>query len=143
MSLSSKQENYQITEIEVRSGSLIPGKRDSQLILMGFLSRLHLNKPLFPLDLELQYHFLYKVGVDARNYEFLLYLVTLNLLNPKDGDTEIASNSITLLISSMENNQGISAICGETVLRNPTQTWVTMIQNYEYWYSCRLTKAHP
>ncbi|KAJ3355760.1 hypothetical protein HDU91_005652 [Kappamyces sp. JEL0680] len=108
------------------------GKRDSQLILMGFLSRLHMQKPLCPLDLEIQYHFLYKVGVDARNFEFLLYL---------DGDTEIATDSISLLVSSMENHQGISAICGETVLRNPSQSWVTMIQVYEYWITHNLSKS--
>lgn len=48
------------------------GKRDSQLLVLSFLSRLHLGKELTPLDLELQYHFLYCIGIDAKAFEFLL-----------------------------------------------------------------------
>jgi chitin synthase len=35
----------------------------------------------------------------------------------------------------------ISGICGETVLRNPSQSWVTMIQVYEYWITHNLAKT--
>jgi hypothetical protein len=95
------------------------GKRDSQLLLLSFLSRLHRNDELCPLDLEIQYHLLYALGMDGRVFEFLLWV---------DGDTLLDPDSLALFVSTMENDSGISGICGETVLRNPSESWVTMIQ---------------
>ena len=97
------------------------GKRDSQLVVLSFLSRLHRDDHLSPLDLEIQYHLLYALGMDGRVFEFLLWV---------DGDTLLDKDSLALFVSTMENDSGISGICGETVLRNPSESWVTMIQVY-------------
>ena len=87
---------------------------DSQLVLMDFLSRVHLEKPLCPLDLELQYVFVKKIGLvldsrafmtnlkyrlDSRVYEFLHWV---------DGDTTVDAQSLALFVSCMENDSLIS-----------------------------------
>jgi chitin synthase len=86
---------------------------------MKFLSEIHLDRPMNPIELELGFHFNEKIGIDPRNYEFLMWI---------DGDTEIGEDSLSRLVSAMENDSTISGICGETELRNPSDSWVTMIQ---------------
>jgi chitin synthase len=95
------------------------GKRDSQLILMQYLSRAHAQQEMNPLELELHYHFIYKLGVDPRNYEFLLWV---------DSDTEIFPDSLSRYVSYMTTDISLAGICGETQLRNEDDSWVTMIQ---------------
>jgi chitin synthase len=108
------------------------GKRDSQLILMQFLSRLHSQEPMNPLELEINRHFIYRVGIDARNFEFLLYL---------DSDTEIYPDSIAHFVAHMTADSSIAGICGETLLRNEQKSWITMIQVYEYFITHHLAKS--
>lgn len=52
------------------------GKRDSQIIMMKFLNRLHYNRPMVPLELELTRHIQTYIGVDPIVYEYTL--VSLN-----------------------------------------------------------------
>ncbi|KAI8896701.1 chitin synthase-domain-containing protein [Globomyces pollinis-pini] len=108
------------------------GKRDSQLILMNFLSKCHADMPLNPLELELKYHFHYRIKVDPRNYEFLLWM---------DSDTTIYPDALSRFVSHMAKDSSISGICGETLLRNEDESWVTMIQVYEYFITHHLAKS--
>jgi chitin synthase len=114
------------------------GKRDSQLVLMQYLSRVHLQKDMSPLDLEIHYHFIYKLGMDPRNYEFLLWV---------DSDTEIFPDSLSRYVSYMTTDVSTAGICGETLLRNEGDSWVTMIQVslsnkvYEYFIQHHLAKS--
>ncbi|KAK9460553.1 chitin synthase-domain-containing protein [Lipomyces oligophaga] len=108
------------------------GKRDSQMLLMRFLNRVHYNAPMSPLELELYHQIRNVIGVSPTFYELLLQV---------DADTEVAPDSATRMVSAFLHDQKIIALCGETSLSNAKQTIITMIQVYEYYISHHLAKA--
>ncbi|KAI8995084.1 chitin synthase-domain-containing protein [Gaertneriomyces semiglobifer] len=108
------------------------GKRDSQLLLMQFLSRVHQNAEMTPLELELYRHMAEVIGIHPSMYELMLMV---------DADTEVAPNSLTQMVHAMMHDKSIIGLCGETVLANANRSWVTRIQVYEYFISHHLTKA--
>ncbi|KAI8914285.1 glycosyltransferase family 2 protein [Gorgonomyces haynaldii] len=108
------------------------GKRDSQLILMHFLSRVHQDEPMSPLELELLYHMRHKLGIEPTKYEYLFQI---------DGDTLVQPQSLSCLVSTMQRDTLIAGLCGETKIRNETASWVTMIQVYDYFVSHHLSKS--
>ncbi|OUM68725.1 glycosyltransferase family 2 protein, partial [Piromyces sp. E2] len=108
------------------------GKRDSQMILMRYLHNVHHNYPMTPLELELYHQMKNVIGVDPSFYEYILMV---------DADTVVLEDSLNMLISSMVRDSRIMGICGETQLDNEKDTWVTMIQVYEYFISHHLSKA--
>ncbi|KAJ3180810.1 hypothetical protein HDU85_003891 [Gaertneriomyces sp. JEL0708] len=108
------------------------GKRDSQLILMKFLSHVHFNQPMCPLELELYHQMKNVIGVDPSFYEYIFMV---------DADTEVMPDSLNRLVSSMARDSKIAGICGETQISNERDTWVSMIQVYEYFISHNMAKA--
>ncbi|KAI8330035.1 chitin synthase-domain-containing protein [Blakeslea trispora] len=108
------------------------GKRDSQMILMNFLNRVHFDSEMTPLELEMYHQIKNVIGVNPSFYEYILMV---------DSDTEVMDYSLNYLISSMLHDGRIIAICGETALANENQSWTTMIQVYEYYISHYLSKA--
>ena len=107
------------------------GKRDSQLIIQGMLNRIHHNREPCALDIALVKS-LYEQGLPAKDIEYLMCI---------DADTRVDSNSIAHMVYSMEEDKSILACCGETQVDNKTQSWVTMIQIFEYYSSHHLKKA--
>lgn len=108
------------------------GKRDSQMILMRFLNRVHYNQPMTPLELELHHQIRNVIGVNPTFYEFLLQI---------DADTVVAPDSATRFVSAFVNDTKLIAVCGETALTNAKASFITMMQVYEYYISHNLTKA--
>ncbi|CAH0035910.1 unnamed protein product [Clonostachys rhizophaga] len=108
------------------------GKRDSQMVLMSFLNRVHHNAPMNPLELELFHHINTIIGVDPQLYEFLLMV---------DADTCVDEDALNHLVAACTENTKIAGICGETTLANDQRSWWTMIQIYEYFISHHLAKA--
>lgn len=115
------------------------GKRDSQMLLMRWLSRVHFNQPQAPLELEIHHNVRNVIGVEPSFYEFVLMV---------DADTglcfltlEVSVDSLNRLVSSMTRDSKILGICGETRISNEQKSWVTMIQVYEYYISHHLSKA--
>ena len=108
------------------------GKRDSQLILMRFLSRVHFNAEMTPLELEIFHCLKNVIGVHPSFYEYVLMV---------DADTEVLPDSLTRLVSTMMHDSKIMGMCGETLLSNEKDSWITMIQVYEYFISHHLAKA--
>ncbi|KAG0175476.1 hypothetical protein DFQ30_006669 [Apophysomyces sp. BC1015] len=108
------------------------GKRDSQLILMQFLNRVHFDAPMVPLQLEIYHQMKNVIGVNPSFYEFVLMM---------DADTDVMPDGLTYLVASMVHDSKIIGICGETLLANEKDTWVTMIQVYEYFISHYMIKA--
>ncbi|KAK4631096.1 Chitin synthase 5 [Fulvia fulva] len=108
------------------------GKRDSQMILMRFLNRVHYNLPMTPLELELHHQIRNVIGVNPTFYEFLLQI---------DADTVVAPDSATRFVSAFVNDTKLIAVCGETALTNAKASMITMMQVYEYYISHNLTKA--
>ncbi|ROT38740.1 chitin synthase [Sodiomyces alkalinus F11] len=108
------------------------GKRDSQILLMSFLNRVHHRAPMNPLELEMFHQINNIIGVDPELYEYLLMV---------DADTCVREDSLNRLVAACANDGKIAGICGETGLQNDEKTWWTMIQVYEYFISHHLAKA--
>lgn len=108
------------------------GKRDSQLIVMRFLSKLHQRSPMSPLELELCRGCYQDLKIDLRSFEFLMMI---------DADTEVFTDSLNRLLAACVHDSKIIGICGETRIKNEKETWVTMIQVYEYFISHHMSKA--
>jgi len=108
------------------------GKRDSQILLLSFLNRVHHRSPMSPLELEMFHQINNIIGVDPELYEYLLMV---------DADTSVKEDSLNRLVASCANDAKIAGICGETSLENEEHSWWTMIQVYEYYISHHLAKA--
>lgn len=108
------------------------GKRDSQILLMQFLNRVHHRSPMSPLELEMFHQINNVIGVDPELYEYLFMV---------DADTMVKEDSLNRLVAACANDAKIAGICGETSLENEERSWWTMIQVYEYYISHHLAKA--
>ncbi|KAM0472860.1 hypothetical protein ACHAPX_008537 [Trichoderma viride] len=108
------------------------GKRDSQILLMSFLNRVHHRSPMNPLELEMFNQINNVIGVDPELYEYLLMV---------DADTCVQEDSLNRLVAACAHNGKIAGICGETSLENDQKSWWTMIQVYEYYISHHMAKA--
>ena len=108
------------------------GKRDSQILLMSFLNRVHHRSPMSPLELEMFHQINNIIGVDPELYEYLFMV---------DADTKVKEDSLNRLVAACAHDAKIAGICGETSLENEERSWWTMIQVYEYYISHHLAKA--
>jgi chitin synthase len=108
------------------------GKRDSQMILMRFLNRIHYNLPMSPMELEMHHQIRNIIGVNPTFYEYILQV---------DADTMVAPDSATRFVSAFLSDTRLIGVCGETALSNAKTSMVTMIQVYEYYISHNLIKA--
>ena len=108
------------------------GKRDSQMVMMRFLNRVHCNAALNPLELEIYHQMRNIIGVNPTFYEFILQI---------DADTVVAADSASLMVSAFINDTRLLGVCGETALSNAKSSFITMMQVYEYYISHNLSKA--
>ncbi|RDA95156.1 hypothetical protein CP533_1929 [Ophiocordyceps camponoti-saundersi (nom. inval.)] len=108
------------------------GKRDSQMVIMRFLNRVHYNLAMSPLELEMYHQIRNIIGVNPTFYEFMLQI---------DADTVVAPDSATRMVSAFLDDTRLIAVCGETALTNAKSSFITMIQVYEYYISHNLSKA--
>jgi chitin synthase len=108
------------------------GKRDSQLVLMQFLNRIHYNAPMNHMQLEMYHQMKNVIGISPEMYDYVLMV---------DADTEVMPDGLNYLVSSMSHDAKIIGVCGETTLANEKDTWVTMIQVYEYFISHHMIKS--
>ncbi|KAI9630844.1 hypothetical protein KEM48_013614 [Puccinia striiformis f. sp. tritici PST-130] len=69
------------------------GKRDSQILLMKFLNRVHFDAPMCPLELEICHQIKNVIGVDPQLYEFVLFTI--------DADTEVYPDALNRLVSAL------------------------------------------
>ncbi|KAJ1832615.1 hypothetical protein LPJ63_003395 [Coemansia sp. RSA 2711] len=108
------------------------GKRDSQIMLMGFFNKVHFDLPMTPLELEIYHQIKNVIGVNPNLYEYVLMI---------DADTVVMPDSLNRMVRSMLHDVKIMGLCGETRLANAKSSWITMMQVYEYFISHHLTKA--
>ncbi|WVR03103.1 hypothetical protein IAU60_000093 [Kwoniella sp. DSM 27419] len=108
------------------------GKRDSQVLLMQYLNRVHFDAPMSPLELEIYHQMRNVIGIDPAFYEYIFQV---------DADTTVMPDSLNRMISCASDDQKIIGICGETKVANEKESLTTMIQVYEYYISHHLTKA--
>ncbi|PPQ74695.1 hypothetical protein CVT26_007605 [Gymnopilus dilepis] len=108
------------------------GKRDSQILLLHYLNRVHFDLPMSPLELEIYHQMRNVIGIDPAFYEYIFTV---------DADTTVTPESLNRLVASSADDSKIIGICGETKLTNEEGSWWTMIQVYEYYISHHLSKA--
>ncbi|KAF9463705.1 glycosyltransferase family 2 protein [Collybia nuda] len=108
------------------------GKRDSQILLLHYLNRVHFDAPMSPLELEVYHQMRNVIGIDPAFYEYIFTV---------DADTTVTPDSLNRLVASSADDSSIIGICGETKLENEEGSWWTMIQVYEYYISHHLSKA--
>ncbi|KAJ5899997.1 hypothetical protein N7495_004741 [Penicillium taxi] len=108
------------------------GKRDSQIILMSFLQKVMFDERMTELEFEM-FNGLWNVtGLPPDFYEMVLMV---------DADTKVFPDSLTHMVSAMVKDPDIMGLCGETKIANKTDSWVTMIQVFEYFISHHQAKA--
>ncbi|KAJ7038600.1 chitin synthase-domain-containing protein [Mycena alexandri] len=107
-------------------------KRDSQILLMHYLNRMHFDAPVSPLELEIYHQMRNVIGIDPAFYEYIFTI---------DADTNITPDSLNRLVASAADDLSIISIRGETKLQNEDESWWTMIQVYEYQLSHHLSEA--
>ncbi|KAF9426234.1 Chitin synthase, class 3, partial [Podila epigama] len=108
------------------------GKRDSQIILMGFLQHVMFDERMTSFEYEL-FNTIWRVtGVAPDRYEIVLMV---------DADTKVYPDSLSRMIAAMAHDHEIMGLCGETKIANKTDSWVTMIQVFEYYISHHMSKA--
>ncbi|KAI9812449.1 MAG: Chitin synthase, class 3 [Pycnora praestabilis] len=108
------------------------GKRDSQIILMSFLQKVMFDERMTELEFEI-FNGLWKItGISPDFYEIVLMV---------DADTKVFPDSLTHMISAMVKDPEIMGLCGETKIANKKDSWVSMIQVFEYFISHHLAKS--
>jgi chitin synthase len=108
------------------------GKRDSQIILMSFLQKVMFDERMTELEFEM-FNGMWRItGISPDFYEIVLMV---------DADTKVYPDSITNMISAMVKDPEIMGLCGETKIANKRQSWVSMIQVFEYFISHHLSKS--
>ncbi|KAJ1512665.1 hypothetical protein HMI55_006147 [Coelomomyces lativittatus] len=108
------------------------GKRDSQIILMDFFSKILFDDRLSPLQIDLFIKISVLAKVHPSNFEICLMV---------DADTKVDPESLSKMVTCMAQDPTIMGLCGETRIENKSQTWVTRIQVFEYYISHHLGKA--
>ncbi|KAJ2689715.1 Chitin synthase, class 3 [Coemansia spiralis] len=108
------------------------GKRDSQIILMSFLQRVMFDERMTELEYELFNAMWNVTGVTPDNFEIVLMV---------DADTKVYVDSLTRMVKAMVDDPTIMGQCGETKIANKTDSWVTMIQVFEYYIAHHQAKA--
>ncbi|KAI9806993.1 MAG: Chitin synthase, class 3 [Piccolia ochrophora] len=108
------------------------GKRDSQIILMSFLQKVMFDERMTELEFEM-FNGIWKItGMSPDFYEIVLMV---------DADTKVFPDSLTHMISAMIKDPEIMGLCGETKIANKRESWVSMIQVFEYFISHHLSKS--
>ncbi|MCO5565642.1 hypothetical protein L7F22_019316 [Adiantum nelumboides] len=108
------------------------GKRDSQVLLMAFMQKVMFDERMTLLEYEF-FNSIWRVtGVSPDQYEIVLMV---------DADTKVFPDSLSRMVACMVEDPEIMGLCGETKIANKTETWVTMIQVFEYYISHHQTKA--
>lgn len=114
----------------IKSGNR--GKRDSQVLLMAFLQKVMFNERMTDFEHVLYYTIWQLTKRDVMDYEAVLMV---------DADTRIRADSVRHMVSCLVKDPMIMGICGETQIANKSDSWVTMIQVFEYFISHHLTKS--
>ncbi|WOO78852.1 Chitin synthase 3 [Vanrija pseudolonga] len=108
------------------------GKRDSQIVVMGFLQKVMFDERMTTFEYEFFNAIWRCTGVTPDRYETVLCV---------DADTKVFPDSVSRMNACMVNDTEIMGLCGETKIANKRETWVTMIQVFEYYISHHQTKA--
>src|SRR5258708_1276083 len=113
------------------------GKRDSQILLMHYLNRVHFDSPMSPLKLEIYHQIRNVIGIDPAFYEYIFTVDAdtvmwlhhrMRILTDYCASQTVTPESLNRLVASAADDSSIIGICGETRLKNEEDSWWTMIQ---------------
>jgi chitin synthase len=108
------------------------GKRDSQVILMSFFSKILYGDRLSDLDFEIYRKMLELFPLfKPEDFEILLMV---------DADTIVKEDALIKIVSAFEKDPKIMGLCGETQILNKGESFITQIQVFEYYISHHLAK---
>jgi chitin synthase len=71
------------------------------MILMRFLNKVHYQAPMSPLEVEMYNHIKNSIGIHPFFYEYIFMV---------DADTEVSSDSLKRLVSSMVHDSRVRKI---------------------------------
>ncbi|KAL0574932.1 Chitin synthase, class 3 [Marasmius crinis-equi] len=108
------------------------GKRDSQIVLMAFLQKVMFDERMTTFEYEFFNNIWRVTGVSPDHYQLVLCV---------DADTKVFPDSVTRMVSCMVHDPEIMGLCGETKIANKADSFVTMMQVFEYYISHHMTKA--
>jgi len=108
------------------------GKRDSQVIVMSFFSKILYGDRMSELDFEI-YQKMQEMFPKFKPEDFEIVMMV-------DADTSVRSDALIKIVSAFEKDPKIMGLCGETEILNKNESWVTRIQVFEYYISHHLTK---
>jgi chitin synthase len=114
------------------------GKKDSALIIYETIEYLH--NEYYNEKFHISYthiinyiqHTLTIKDDEINNYNYMLIL---------DCDTEIEKDGLLVLLNYMKNNNNCITVCGQTVVKNVYDSFITIIQSFEYFISHLLLKT--
>ncbi|KAJ3280248.1 Chitin synthase, class 3, partial [Borealophlyctis nickersoniae] len=108
------------------------GKRDTQVLLMQFLTKVMFDDRMTELEFDI-FHKLWTItGLHPDRYETVLMV---------DADTRVYPDALTHMVACLVKDPKVMGLCGETKVHNKWASWVTMIQVFEYYVSHHLSKA--
>ncbi|KAI8825355.1 chitin synthase-domain-containing protein [Chytriomyces cf. hyalinus JEL632] len=108
------------------------GKRDSQVLLMNFLAKVMFDDRMTELEFDIFFKLFTITGVNPEKYEAVLMV---------DADTRIYPDALSHMIACLLKDDRVMGLCGETKISNKWDSWVTMIQVFEYFISHHMTKS--
>ncbi|KAI8621140.1 chitin synthase-domain-containing protein [Chytriomyces sp. MP71] len=108
------------------------GKRDSQVLLMNFLAKVMFDDRMTELEFDIFFKLFTITGVNPEKYEAVLMV---------DADTRIYPDAVSHMIACLLKDDRVMGLCGETKISNKWDSWVTMIQVFEYFISHHMTKS--
>ncbi|KAJ3067286.1 hypothetical protein HDU98_009522 [Podochytrium sp. JEL0797] len=108
------------------------GKRDSQVILMNFLCKVMFDDRMTELEFDIFFKLFTITGVNPEKYECVLMV---------DADTRIYPDSLSHMVACLLRDDRVMGLCGETKILNKWDSWVTMIQVFEYFVSHHMSKG--
>ena len=116
------------------------GKRDSQIILMDFLSKVMFNERLSPLQFDLftkLSHIMTVQNLSTKKVTPDMFEIVLMV----DADTKVMTDSLSRMVAVMQRDPTVMGLCGETRIMNKADSYISMIQVFEYFVSHHLAKA--
>jgi chitin synthase len=145
-------------EVEMETGSLKKGnrgKKDSALIIyetIYYMSKEIMEMGSLDHDNEEK-----SEGKSEENEEDSYSLITSKLQDGIDGkyhnimeynhmliidcDTDVQQNGLMLLLNYLHINKKCIAVCGQTIVKNHSETFITIVQSFEYFISHLLLKT--
>ncbi|EHY66347.1 chitin synthase IV [Nematocida ausubeli] len=108
------------------------GKRDSQMVIMSFFHHVLYRTRLTQFDLDLYKKIKGLTGMSPDQFGAILMV---------DADTTVRPSAVRIMARTMQSDPSIMGICGETLISNKFDSWVTAIQVFEYYVSHHLAKG--